>query len=222
MRPILYDRSSRMPEATMAPAPVAQRSERRIFTPGVEGSTPSGGIWYLCVSEHVFVTRPRPDAPIPQVLNSGRPPDPRRSKPVELRQCRYHGQAEFGLYGIKRPQWRCKRCICEAVTRRHQRLKQILVDQAGGCCSICGYDRTVVNLHFHHVDPKLKSFNMTWCGESPSPRTSERQLSVSSSAPTATARSSPGSSRAPSPVRRFLLSSVQEGAPADVNGTMVS
>lgn len=26
---------------------------------------------------------------------------------------------------------------------------------------MCGYDRCILNLHFHHVDPASKSFNMT-------------------------------------------------------------
>ncbi|MCB0876385.1 MAG: HNH endonuclease, partial [Solirubrobacterales bacterium] len=33
--------------------------------------------------------------------------------------------------------------------------------EAGGGCAVCGYDRTVVNLHFHHVDPATKSFALT-------------------------------------------------------------
>lgn len=55
----------------------------------------------------------------------------------------------------------CKRCVAEAVTRRHQKVKRILVSEAGGCCAICGYDRTVFNLHFHHVDPSKKSFRVS-------------------------------------------------------------
>lgn len=54
--------------------------------------------------------------------------------------------------------WRCKRCVGEAVTRRKQEVKRLLVKEAGGCCAICGYDRTVVNLVFHHVNPREKSF----------------------------------------------------------------
>jgi hypothetical protein len=57
--------------------------------------------------------------------------------------------------------WRCKRCAGEAVTRRLQKVKRILVEEAGGCCAVCGYDRCMVNLHFHHVDPKTKSFTMS-------------------------------------------------------------
>jgi hypothetical protein len=40
-------------------------------------------------------------------------------------------------------------------------MKEILVAEAGGCCAVCGYDRTVVNLHFHHVYPTTKSFVMS-------------------------------------------------------------
>ena len=35
------------------------------------------------------------------------------------------------------------------------------MEEAGGCCAVCGYDRTVINLHFHHVDPATKSFSIT-------------------------------------------------------------
>jgi 5-methylcytosine-specific restriction endonuclease McrA len=69
----------------------------------------------------------------------------------------------FHLYGGGKPgqRWRCKRCVGEAVTRRHQKIKRTLVAEAGGCCAVCGYDRCVVNLHFHHVVPAEKSFPLT-------------------------------------------------------------
>jgi hypothetical protein len=47
------------------------------------------------------------------------------------------------------------------VTRRKQKVKRLLVEEAGGCCAVCGYDRCVVNLYFHHVDPTKKSFVMS-------------------------------------------------------------
>ncbi len=50
--------------------------------------------------------------------------------------------------------------MAEAVTRRHQKLRAILIDEAGGACAVCGYDGCVMNLHFHHVDPKAKAFGM--------------------------------------------------------------
>ncbi len=57
--------------------------------------------------------------------------------------------------------WRCKRCVGDAVSRRHRRVKAELVAAAGGCCAVCGYDRASRNLQFHHVDPATKSFAMT-------------------------------------------------------------
>jgi hypothetical protein len=67
----------------------------------------------------------------------------------------------FHRYGRKRPYWRCKRCVGEAVTRRHQKVKRILVAEAGGACCLCGYDKCMFTLHFHHVDPAAKSFGVT-------------------------------------------------------------
>ena len=103
-------------------------------------------------------------APVPLVKNRGRPPDPRRRCAVKVRECVRHGLTEFAFYsrgpGLGR-KWSCKRCVGEAVTRRKQKLKRILVDEAGGRCAVCGYDRCIVNLGFHHVDPSAKSFAMS-------------------------------------------------------------
>ena len=92
---------------------------------------------------------------------TGRPPSSNRTRPVAIRECGRHGEAEFALYGRAQPRWRCKRCVGEAVRRRQQKIKRILVDEAGGKCAICGYDRCIGNLHFHHVDPAAKSFAMS-------------------------------------------------------------
>jgi cytochrome c553 len=34
----------------------------------------------------------------------------------------------------------------------------MLVEEAGGRCAVCGYERCAVALHFHHVDPTTKLF----------------------------------------------------------------
>jgi hypothetical protein len=57
--------------------------------------------------------------------------------------------------------FRCKRCVGEAVTRRLRKVKQTLVDDFGGGCCVCGYDRVIGNLCFHHVDPSQKAFGIT-------------------------------------------------------------
>jgi len=79
-----------------------------------------------------------------------------------MKECRHHGLVPHGVYGAGggRFRARCKRCIAENVTRRHQKMRRLLLAEAGGQCAICGYDRCRFNLHFHHVDPTQKSFSM--------------------------------------------------------------
>jgi hypothetical protein len=36
----------------------------------------------------------------------------------------------------------------------------MLIEEAGACCAVCGYDRCIINLVFHHVDPSQKSFGL--------------------------------------------------------------
>ena len=102
--------------------------------------------------------------PVPLVEQRGRPPDPRRKRPVRMQRCERHGLTEFAQYSAgpsRGYRWTCKRCVGEAVTRRKQKLKRMLVMEAGGCCAVCGYARCVVNLTFHHVDPSQKQFAMS-------------------------------------------------------------
>jgi 5-methylcytosine-specific restriction endonuclease McrA len=47
------------------------------------------------------------------------------------------------------------------VARRRRKLKTILVDEAGGRCCVCGYDRYVGALQFHHLDPKQKRLEIS-------------------------------------------------------------
>jgi hypothetical protein len=104
-----------------------------------------------------------PSPPVPLLKNRGRPPDPNRTRPVSIKRCRRHGLTEFAQYSAgpgRGYRWSCKRCVGEAVTRRKQKLKRILVEEAGGCCAVCGYDRCIINLAFHHVDPAQKSFGI--------------------------------------------------------------
>lgn len=68
--------------------------------------------------------------------------------------CPRHGSTEFVING--RGYYRCRRCRAEAVTRRRRKVKETLVREAGGACCICGYDRSMRALHFHHVDPNEK------------------------------------------------------------------
>lgn len=70
--------------------------------------------------------------------------------------CAAHGRTEFIVFAGDRS--RCARCNVEAVTARRRRVKRILVEEAGGACAICGYDRLVQALQFHHLDRKTKRY----------------------------------------------------------------
>jgi hypothetical protein len=50
------------------------------------------------------------------------------------------------------------------VLRRRRRVKEILVSEAGGACRLCGYDRCLAALEFHHLDPTTKSFGLAFAG----------------------------------------------------------
>ena len=36
-----------------------------------------------------------------------------------------------------------------------------MVDYKGGCCLICGYNKYMGALEFHHLNPKEKDFNLS-------------------------------------------------------------
>jgi hypothetical protein len=73
--------------------------------------------------------------------------------------CSHHGETDFILEG--RGYYRCKRCRTERVARHRRKLKAVLVEEAGGRCVICGYDRRNRALEFHHVDPAEKRLQLS-------------------------------------------------------------
>ena len=46
------------------------------------------------------------------------------------------------------------------VSDRSREIKQKAVNYKGGKCAICGYDRYLGALEFHHTDPKEKDFTL--------------------------------------------------------------
>lgn len=53
-----------------------------------------------------------------------------------------------------------KKSKVDRVVSWRQRTKKKLVDYKGGCCNICGYNKSIFALEFHHVDPTEKDFNI--------------------------------------------------------------
>jgi transposase len=72
--------------------------------------------------------------------------------------CARHGETEFVL--DSRGYYRCRRCRAEAVSRRRRKTKEILVEEAGGACTACGYAASPRALHFHHLNPAEKRFEL--------------------------------------------------------------
>lgn len=46
-------------------------------------------------------------------------------------------------------------------SRRRKRIKVMAVEHLGGKCSICGYNKCISALEFHHKDPKQKDFGIS-------------------------------------------------------------
>ena len=78
--------------------------------------------------------------------------------------CQKHGMTEHveevGGY------FRCKRCRNNHTIERRKTVKLQLVQQFGGKCKVCLYDRCIGNLTFHHLDPSVKDFNVSAKGQS--------------------------------------------------------
>lgn len=75
---------------------------------------------------------------------------------VVMKECKKHGFTEYALRADGT--CRCKKCASEAVQRRREKLKKLLVEYKGGKCEICGYDKCVSALEFHHLNPEEKDF----------------------------------------------------------------
>jgi transposase-like protein len=76
-----------------------------------------------------------------------------------MRECTTHGWTWFRRIGTE-TRYRCAQCAVERVSNRRRRMKQILVEEAGGACVACGYDAFTPVLQFHHLDPATKRFHL--------------------------------------------------------------
>ncbi|HEY4429244.1 MAG TPA: helix-turn-helix domain-containing protein [Solirubrobacteraceae bacterium] len=86
----------------------------------------------------------------------------RKGTPRLLLQCSQHGLTPFSRRSSGG--YRCNRCRAEAVSRRRRKVKRVLVEEAGGACKLCGYDRCIAALEFHHLVPAEKRFAVSHRG----------------------------------------------------------
>ena len=76
----------------------------------------------------------------------------------KLKICTKHGETLHFLDSSGR--YRCMTCRVEAVQRRRDKIKQMAVEYKGGKCSICGYNKYIGALEFHHLNPEEKDFGI--------------------------------------------------------------
>ena len=55
----------------------------------------------------------------------------------------------------------CYQCRAECVTKHRRKKKEQSVELYGGKCQLCGYNKCLRALDFHHIDPTTKSFDIS-------------------------------------------------------------
>src|SRR4051812_36540027 len=73
-------------------------------------------------------------------------------------ECPKHGHVKHVF--TKRGETVCSKCATERVTKHRQGMKKLLVELLGGKCRICGYNKCVRSLQFHHLDKSQKQYTI--------------------------------------------------------------
>lgn len=55
----------------------------------------------------------------------------------------------------------CKDCAKKDAIGRQRKLKQTLIEYKGGKCEICGYNKCIAALEFHHLIPEEKEIEIS-------------------------------------------------------------
>lgn len=55
----------------------------------------------------------------------------------------------------------CKDCFNQSTHERQKKNKLKYVKYKGGSCQICGYDKCIEALDFHHLDPSIKEMSLS-------------------------------------------------------------
>jgi hypothetical protein len=84
----------------------------------------------------------------------------RSNKPEITKKCNTHGDTIFYLQKSE-SRYRCRKCTSEKTTNYRRNIRNKIIDEAGGKCVMCGYNKCIAALHFHHRDPKTKEFSLS-------------------------------------------------------------
>lgn len=93
-----------------------------------------------------------------------------------VKECKTHGSTEFVLR--KDGKYRCKKCVVDAVQKRREKIKLMAIEYKGGKCqnTLCGYNKCVAALEFHHVIKEDKEFSISYNGHSRSWESVKKEL----------------------------------------------
>ena len=91
------------------------------------------------------------------------------------KECIHHGLTQF-VYVNSEKRYRCIKCRSESVQKRRNKTKEILVEYKGGKCEICGYDKCISALEFHHKNPNEKEFGIGCKGYTRSIEKNKREV----------------------------------------------
>src|SRR6266576_725356 len=75
------------------------------------------------------------------------------------KKCSKHGITKHRRENESR--WRCISCSTEYRQNTRRRNKERIVAIHGGKCQLCGYNRFLGALEFHHLDPLTKDFHIS-------------------------------------------------------------
>ena len=75
-----------------------------------------------------------------------------RRMPAKCLECGEDNPDNF--YGHQKSQ--CKKCFNVYVYKRSKEIRRIVIDEHGGKCSVCGYNKYIGALEFHHTDSSKK------------------------------------------------------------------
>lgn len=75
------------------------------------------------------------------------------------KECKWHGLTDY-IYVESEKRYRCVKCRSVAVQKRREKTKELLVEYKGGKCEICGYNKCISALEFHHLNPNEKDFGI--------------------------------------------------------------
>jgi hypothetical protein len=77
-----------------------------------------------------------------------------------VKNCKIHGKTKHRMQSDNST-YRCVKCNSESVKRWKRKIKIMSVQYKGGCCEMCGYNKCMSGLSFHHKDPNEKDFGIS-------------------------------------------------------------